>query len=106
MDTVRLIDGSSLSADLSSRIVVTMGGDYGVEDGRFMKTYVNGKVCASIRKGVFQKPDDRFGLSAACLFLFGSTNEAYMPGIRVRYVDIRPTCLSPEVIIPLPGSLF
>ena len=39
----------------------------------------------------------RFGLSPACLFLFGSINEAYMPGIQVRYVEVRPQCLSPEV---------
>lgn len=49
-----------LSFSYSPRVVIALGGRFGGEYRR-MTTYVNGKVCASINKGVLQAPDGRYG---------------------------------------------
>ena len=43
----------------SHRVVIALGGRFGGEYRR-MTTYVNGRVCASINKGVLQAPDGRY----------------------------------------------
>jgi hypothetical protein len=49
---------STLFTNYNLRVVIALGGRFGGEF-RKMTTYVNGKVCASINKGVFQSPDGR-----------------------------------------------
>lgn len=64
-----------------------------------MTTYVNGKVCSTINKGVFQTPDGRFAVSTDSIFLFASINESFMPGIRIKYFEFRPQTMSMDVRI-------
>lgn len=62
-----------------------------------MKTFVNGKICATIDKGVFQTPDNRFAVSPNSIAIFASTTEAFMPGLRVKYIEFRPNTMSVQV---------
>jgi len=88
----------------SNRIVITVGGTWA--GGRQMKTFVNGKACANIDKGVFQTPDNRFAASADSITLFASTTEAFMPGLRVKYIEFRPNTMSIQVSFPHLCALF
>ena len=63
-----------LKANKWSRITITM--QCGVEDG--LKTYVNGKLCATVRRGVFVTTNSRFSLAMEEIMLFGvSERECY-----------------------------
>jgi len=73
-----------------------MGGNWG--STRQMTTYVNGKVCSTINKGVFQTPDGRFAVSTDGIFLFASTNESFIPGLRLKYFEFKPYTTSTEVM--------
>ncbi len=73
-----------------------MGGQWG--PGRRMITYVNAKQCSSIAKGVFEKPDGRFALNPQALFAFASAKDGLMPGISVRYIEVRPNCMAPATV--------
>ncbi len=78
-----------------TRVVITMGGAW--NGSRQMVTYVNGKVCATINKGVFQTPDGRFAISPDFVMLFFSTNESFMPGLRIKYFNFVPYTLTTDV---------
>jgi hypothetical protein len=65
-----------------------------------MTTYVNGKVCSTINKGVFQTPDGRFAVSTDAIFLFASTNESFAPGLQIKYFEFRPHAMSTDVRPP------
>lgn len=66
---------------------------------RLLTTYVNSKKCAVISsnyRGVVAETDGRFSINPQELFLFGSNSHAAMPGLTVRYVELRRGCLSEE----------
>ncbi len=75
-----------------------MGGVWGSGTGRKMMTYVNADLCASISKGVFETPDGRFALSTKEIALFASSKESLMPGIKVKFIEVKPKCLSQQQV--------
>ncbi|KAL6068400.1 Component of oligomeric Golgi complex 3 [Balamuthia mandrillaris] len=76
-----------------TRIVVTVGGS-----PRCMTTYVNGKLCAKVEKGVFHTADGRFAVNTESIMLFNSTKESFMPGVKVKYVEFRPFMMTLEAV--------
>ena len=78
------------------RVVVTMGGAW---SSRRLSTFVNAKPCSVISKGVFATADGRFSLSPDSLTLFASSRAALMPGLLLRFVEARSSCLSKEQVM-------
>jgi hypothetical protein len=61
-------------------------------------TYVNGKLCAKVNRGVFEKSDGRFALSAEAMLLFGSNKDSTMPGLKVKLVEITVGTMTAEEV--------
>eukprot|EP01087_Luapelamoeba_hula_P004848 TRINITY_DN1482_c0_g1_i1.p1 TRINITY_DN1482_c0_g1~~TRINITY_DN1482_c0_g1_i1.p1 ORF type:complete len:4317 (-),score=602.49 TRINITY_DN1482_c0_g1_i1:51-13001(-) len=89
-----------------TRVVITVGAPSSagassldmITSSRRMYTYVNGKLCATVDKGVLQTLDGRFAVSTDSIVLFGSTRDDLMPGLRIKYFEFRPSVLSPEQV--------
>ncbi len=81
-----------------TRIVITMGGVWGTGTGRKMMIYVNAELTTSIAKGVFETPDGRFALSSKDFALFASSKDTLMPGVKIKYLEIKPRCLTQQQV--------
>eukprot|EP01083_Nonionella_stella_P030773 84290_1 len=79
-----------------NRVVITMG--HGTGETRAMGTYINGKRCATICKGVFERPDGRFSVDPRGFLLFASERAELAPGLAVRYVELLAQTRSPEAV--------
>ena len=77
------------------RVVLTMGGAW---NNRRFASYINGKPCANLNKGVFNTLDGRFSLAPDSVTLFASTKAALMPGLLVRFVEVRASTQSKEAV--------
>jgi len=62
-----------------------------------MHTYINGKQCASINKGIFGTPDKRFSINPKGFLMFASQKDVHMPGVSVRYISLRTETRSAAV---------
>jgi hypothetical protein len=67
--------------------------------------YFQGKPCAKVSRGVFEKSDGRFALSSESILLFGSAQETSMPGIKVKYVKISVGALTNEEVRGMHGKI-
>lgn len=92
------VKGAEVHPEAWHRVVVTLGPD---RPGGIPKmcTYVNGAPCAVVSKGVFETPNARFALSSQTVRLFASCNSKLMPGVLVRYVDIRVGAMPKQKVL-------
>ena len=84
-----------LKADRWQRVVLTMGGQW---TNRRFASYCNAKPAVNINKGVFNSMDGRFSLTPSSLVLFASNKPALMPGLLVRYVEVKSSTMSKEQV--------
>lgn len=62
-----------------------------------LTTYVNSKKCSCVSaatRGVIGVKDGRFAINPDGFNLFASSQMKYMPGMLVRFVELRPTTQS------------
>ena len=78
------------------RVVLTMGGQW---NNRRFASYINAKACANLNKGVFNTMDGRFSLTPDSVTLFASTKAALMPGLLVRFIEVRSSTMSKEQVM-------
>ena len=84
-----------LRPDRWQRVVLTMGGQW---TNRRFAAYINAKPAVNINKGVFNSMDGRFSLAHNSLVLFASNKPALMPGLLVRYVEVKASTMSREQV--------
>ena len=77
------------------RVVLTMGGAW---NSRRFASYVNAKAACNVHKGVFNSMDGRFSLAPDSVTLFASTKPSLMPGVLVRFVEVRSATMSREQV--------
>ena len=77
------------------RVVLTMGGQW---TNRRFSSYINAKPAVNINKGVFNTMDGRFSLTHNSLVLFASNKAALMPGLLVRYVEVKSSSMGKEQV--------
>ena len=82
-----------------SRVVITVGHGWQNRDDRKLITYVNGKKCSSVSRGIFSIGDSRFAVNPLAFYLFKSARNSLMPGnIKLKYVKFSPNYTTPEKV--------
>ena len=84
-----------LKPDRWQRIVLSMGGQW---TNRRFTSYINAKPAVNINKGVFNTMDGRFSLTLNTVTLFASNKTVLMPGLLVRYVEVKSSTMSKEQV--------
>ena len=78
------------------RVVLTVGGAW---NNRRFASFINARPSVNITKGVFNSMDGRFSLAADSVTLFASTKPSLMPGVIVRFVEVKNATLSKEQVL-------